>query len=233
MPLPDSAAAAPVYSKSSPSRGFCQSKSKTLGYLRSHDVIEQIRAPLMARIRHPNSIPNSPNDPNRQRERFPWLPCLFCQSFISTGAGFFFGATGAAVSSDGSLFGGTVAVVSSDGSWFDGTGAAIGFDNFVFGATGTDVRSVGRGRGNGVSDGAGNEPSRCRLVSVPVTRVNQVETSCAIADRGDRGSVRAGDGACAFTDAAPSVTRNREYVVAFRTRTCTVSVPSAPNKLPG
>jgi hypothetical protein len=169
----------------------------------------------------------------------------FCQSFINTGAGFFFratgaavssdgsllGGTGAAVSSDGSLLGGTVAVVSSDGSLFDGTGAVVGFDGFVFGATDTDARSVGRGRGNGISDAAGNE--RCGLVSVPVTRVNQVETSCAISDRVDRGSVRAGDGACAFADAAASVTRNKEYVVAFRSRTCTVSVRNAPNSVSG
>jgi hypothetical protein len=107
---------------------------------------------------------------------------FFRQSFMSTGGAgaFFFGATGAAVSSDGSLFngtgevvssdgslfngtgevvssdgflfGGTVAVVSSDGSSFDGTGAAVGFNGSVVGATGTDVSSVGRGRGNGVSN---------------------------------------------------------------------------------
>jgi len=138
---------------------------------------------------------------------------FFRQSFMSTGGAgaFFFGATGAAVSSDGSmlggtgevvssdgsLFGGTVAVVSSDGSSFDGTGAAVGFNGSVVGATGTDVSSVGRGRGNGVSNRAGNEP--CCLPSVPVRRENQVETLCAISDRGDRASVRAGDGACAFT----------------------------------
>src|SRR6516162_3537468 len=178
------------------------------------------------------------------------------QSFISTGAGaFFFGATGAAVnsdcslfgvvgevvSSDGSSFGGTDGVVSSDGSlfgaddvvssagsWFAGTGAAAGFDGSAFGATGMDVSSVGRGRGNGISNGARNEPSRRRLPSVPVTPVNQVETPCAIPDRGDRG-----DCACASTDAAASVTRTRKYLVAFKTRTCMVSVRSGPNKLPG
>jgi len=186
---------------------------------------------------------------------------FFRQSFMSTGGAgaFFFGATGAAVSSDGSmlggtgevvssdgsmlggtgevvssdgsLFGGTVAVVSSDGSSFDGTGAAVGFNGSVVGATGTDVSSVGRGRGNGVSNRAGNEP--CCLPSVPVRRENQVETLCAISDRGDRASVRAGEGACAFTDATPSVTRNRESETVFRIRTCTVSAPSAPNKLAG
>jgi hypothetical protein len=153
--------------------------------------------------------------------------------------------TGAAVSSDGSLIVGTVAVVSSDGSSFggtdaavgfdgssfDGTGAAVGFNESVFGATGTDVSSVGRGRGNGVGNRAGNEP--CCLPSVPVRRENQVETLCAISDKGDRASVRAGEGACAFTDATPSVTRNRESATVFRIRTCTVSAPSAPNKLPG
>jgi hypothetical protein len=180
----------------------------------------------------------------------------FRQSFISTGAGaFFFEATGAAVSSDGcgadevvgsdgSFFGGADEVVSSDGfllvgmdevvssegSLFDGIGAAVGFDGSVFGATGTDVR-VGRGRGKGVSNRTGSEASRCLLPSVPVTRVNQLETSCAISDRGDRASVRAGDGACAFTDAAPSVTRNKECVAAFRIRTFTVSVHSAPNQV--
>jgi hypothetical protein len=186
---------------------------------------------------------------------------FFHQSFMSTGGAgaFFFGATGAAVSadgsllggtgdvvssdgslfngtgevvsSDGSLFGGTGEVVSSDGSSFDGTGAAVGFNGSAVGATGMDVSSVGRGRGNGVSNRAGNEP--CCLPSVPVRRENQVETLCAISDRGDRASVRAGDGACAFTDAAPSVTRYRESVAAFRIRTCTVSARSAPNKLPG
>jgi hypothetical protein len=172
------------------------------------------------------------------RERFPWSQNnrrgFFRQSFISTGAGaFFFGATGAAVNSDGSLFGGTDEVVSFDCSLFGGTGAAAGFDSSVFGATGTDVSSVGRGRGNGISNGAGNEPSRFRLPSVLGTRVNQVETSCAISDRGDRASVRGGDGACASADDAASVTRTREYLAAFRTRTCTVSVRRAPNTLPG
>jgi hypothetical protein len=142
-----------------------------------------------------------------------------------------FDGTGEVVSSDGSLFGGTVAVVSSDGSSFDGTGAAVGFNGSVVGATGTDVSSVGRGRGNGVSNRAGNEP--CCLPSVPVPRENQVETLCAISDKGDRASVRAGEGACAFTDATPSVTRNRESATVFRIRTCTVSAPSAPNKLAG
>jgi hypothetical protein len=145
--------------------------------------------------------------------------------------GSLFNGTGEVVSSDGSLFGGTGEVVSSDGSSFDGTGAAVGFNGSAVGATGMDVSSVGRGRGNGVSNRAGNEP--CCLPSVPVRRENQVETLCAISDRGDRASVRAGDGACAFTDAAPSVTRYRESVAAFRIRTCTVSARSAPNKLPG
>ena len=158
---------------------------------------------------------------------------FFRQSFISTGAGaFFFGTagvavssddpsfaeTGAAVGSDCSLIGGTLPVVSSDGSLFDGTGAAVGFNGSGFGVTGTDVSSVGRGRGNGVSNRAGNEPRCCRLPSVPL--VNQLEISCAISDRGDRASIRVDDGACAFTDAGPSVTRNREYVAAFRNRTC-------------
>ena len=152
-----------------------------------------------------------------------------------------FGVVGEVVSSDGSSFGGTDGVVSSDGSlfgaddvvssagsWFAGTGAAAGFDGSAFGATGMDVSSVGRGRGNGISNGARNEPSRRRLPSVPVTPLNQVETPCAIPDRGDRG-----DCACASTDAAASVTRTRKYLVAFKTRTCMVSVRSGPNKLPG
>jgi hypothetical protein len=150
---------------------------------------------------------------------------------VASSDGSLFGGTGEVVSSDGSLFGGTVAVVSSDGSSFDGTGAAVGFSCSVVGATGTDVSSVGRGRGNGVSNRAGNEP--CCLPSVPVPRENQVETLCAISDKGDRASVRAGEGACAFTDATPSVTRNRESATVFRIRTCTVSAPSAPNKLAG
>jgi hypothetical protein len=177
---------------------------------------------------------------------------------MRTGAGaFFFGATGAAVSSDGSLFGEMVAVVSSgssldgtgevvsfdgslfggtvaaesSGSVFDGTGAVPGFGGSVFGARGRDVRLVGRGRGNGLSNGAGNELSRCRLLLVPVTRLNQLEMSCAISDRGDRASVRAGDGGCAFTDAAPNVARNREKMTAVKSRTCAVSIRRAPNKL--
>ena len=135
-----------------------------------------------------------------------------------------FGGSDGVVSSAGSLFGATDDVVSSAGPWFAGTGAAAGFDGSAFGATGMDVNSVGRGRGNGISNGARNEPSRR---SVPVTPVNQVETSCAIPDRGDRG-----DCACASTGAA-SITRTRKYLVAFKTRTCMVSVRSGPNKLPG
>jgi hypothetical protein len=154
-----------------------------------------------------------------------------------------------AVSSDGSLFGEMVAVVSS-GSSLDGTGEVVSFDGSLFGGTvaaecsgsvfdGTDavvgfagsVRSVGRGRGNGLSNGAGNKLSRCRLLSVPVARLNQLEMSCAISDRGDRASVRAGDGGCAFTDAAPSVARNRENMTADRSRTCAISIGRAPKKL--
>jgi hypothetical protein len=98
------------------------------------------------RLRSEQTVFGENNFPDYNRGAF------FRQSFISTCAGaFFFGATGAAVSSDGSLFGGTDEVVSSDGSSFDGTGAAVGFNGSVFGATGTDVSSVGRGRGNGVS----------------------------------------------------------------------------------
>lgn len=147
---------------------------------------------------------------------------------VESSDGSSFGGTDGVVSSDGSLFGATDDVVSSAGSWFAGTGAAAGFDGSAFGATGMDVSSVGRGRGNGISNGARNEPSRRRLPSVPVTPVNQVETPCAIPDRGDRG-----DCACASTDAAASVTRTRKYLVAFKTRTCMVSVRSGPNKLPG
>ncbi len=134
------------------------------------------------------------------------------------------GGVGERVGSDGSLFDGTDEVVSSDGSLPGGIGAAVGFACSVSGATGTDVSSVGRGRGKGVSDRAGNELSRCAPPSVPVARVNQLETSCAISDRGDRTSVGAGDGACASTDAAPSVTRDRDKVAAFRIRTCTVPI---------
>jgi len=180
------------------------------------------------------------------RERFPWSQnnrrAIFRQSFISTGTGaFFFGATGAAVCSDGSLFGGTGEVVgsndslfvgtdevvSSDGSLFNGTDSATGFD--VFGATGTDVSFVGRGRGNGVTDRAGNEPSRCRLPSVPMTRVNQLETSCAISDRGDRPSVRAWDGACAYTDAGPRVRKNIAIATVFKRVTRTTFFVKLPN----
>jgi hypothetical protein len=82
--------------------------------------------------------------------------CAFRQSFIRMDAGaFFFGEAGVAVSSDGSLFDGTGAAVSSDGSLFDGRGA--------------DVSSGGLGRGNG----SGNERSRCRLPSVPVSDASE------------------------------------------------------------
>jgi hypothetical protein len=143
-------------------------------------------------------------------------------------SGSLFDGIGEVVSFDGSLSGGTVAAESS-GSLFDGTGAVVGFDGSVFGARGTDVRSVGRGRGNGLSNGAGNALSRRRLLSVPVTRLNQLEMSCATSARGDRVSVRAGDGGCAFTDAAPSVARNREKMTAVRSRTCAVSIRRAPS----
>jgi hypothetical protein len=138
--------------------------------------------------------------------------------------------TGEVVSFDGSLFAGTLAAESS-GSLFDRNGAVVGFDGSVFGTRGMDVKSFGRGRGNGLSNGAGNELSRCRLLSVPVTRLSQLEMSCATSDRGDRASVRAGDGGCAFTDAAPNVARNREKMTAVKSRTCAVSIRRAPNKL--
>src|SRR5689334_5204880 len=132
------------------------------------------------------------------------------QSFISTGASAFFftgaavnsdhswpGATAGLVSSGGSLLGRMDEVVSSDGSWSGvtanvvgsdgslGTDAAVGLDGSVFGATGTNVTSVGRGRGNGISHGAGAEPSRYRLPSLPLARVNQLEMPCAMSDRGE------------------------------------------------
>ena len=78
---------------------------------------------------------------------------FFRQSFMSTGGAgaFFFGATGAAVSSDGSMLGGTGEVVSSDGSLFDGTGAAVSSDGSLVGVTDevvvpTALCSMGRGR---------------------------------------------------------------------------------------
>ena len=124
--------------------------------------------------------------------------CAFRQSFIRMDAGaFFFGEAGVAVSSDGSLFDGTGTAVSSDGSLFDGRGA--------------DVSSGGLGRGNG----SGNERSRCRLPSVPVTRVNQWEKSCAISARGDRPPVWTCDGACALTEAAARARKNRAIASAF------------------
>ena len=70
--------------------------------------------------------------------------------------GFSLGGMGEVVSSDGSWFGVTAEVVGSDGSL--GTDAAVGLDGSVFGSIGTNVTSVGRGRGNGISNGA--EPSR-------------------------------------------------------------------------
>jgi hypothetical protein len=178
------------------------------------------------------------------------------QSFISTGASAFFfmgaavnsdhswpGATAGLVSSGGSLLGRMDEVVSSDGSWSGvtanvvgsdgslGTDAAVGLDGSVFGATGTNVTSVGRGRGNGISHGAGAEPSRYRLPSLPLARVNQLEMPCAMSDRGECASGRAGDGFCASTDVVASVTRIREYLMAFRTRTGAISFRRAPTKL--
>jgi hypothetical protein len=155
---------------------------------------------------------------------------LFGEMVAVISSGSSLDGTGEVVSFDGSLFGGTVAAECS-GSVFDGTDAVVGFAGSVFGARGTDVRSVGRGRGNGLSNGAGNKLSRFRLLSVPVARLNQLEMSCAILDRGDRASVRAGDGGCAFTDAAPSVARNRENMTADRSRTCAISIGRAPKKL--
>ncbi len=68
----------------------------------------------------------------------------FRQSFISTGAGaFFFGATGAAVSSEGSLSGGTDEVVSSDVSLSGGIGELVGSDGSLFDGTDEVVRSEG------------------------------------------------------------------------------------------
>ena len=138
--------------------------------------------------------------------------------------GSWFGVTVAVIGSDRSLFVGMDDVVSSEGSLFGGTGAEVGFNGPVFGTTGTDVSCVGRCRGNGVSDRAGNERCCCRAASVLVTRENHVETSRAIWDRGDRASVWGGDGACAFPDAASSIARNTENVTAFRTRACMVSL---------
>jgi hypothetical protein len=125
--------------------------------------------------------------------------------------GSLFDGTGAAVSSDGSLFDGAGAAVSSDGSLFDGTGAAVSSDGSLFDGTGADVSSGGLGRGNG----SGNERSRCRLPSVPVTRVNQLEKSCAISARGDRPPVWTCDGACALTEAAARARKNRAIASAF------------------
>jgi hypothetical protein len=138
--------------------------------------------------------------------------CSFRQSFIRMDAGaFFFGEAGAAGSSDGSLFDGTGPAVSSDGSLFDGTGPAVSFDGSLFDGTGADASSGGLGRGNG----SGNERSRCRLPSVPMTRVTQLEKSCAISDRGDRPPVWTGDGACALTEAAARARKNRAIASAF------------------
>ena len=110
------------------------------------------------------------------------------------------------------MYGGTDEVVSSDGSLFDGTGA--------------DVSSGGRGRGNG----GGNERSRCRLPSVSVPRVNQLEMPCAISDRVDRPPVRTCDGACASTEVAPRARKNRVIATAFRRVTRTTFPVKPPNR---
>jgi len=65
-----------------------------------------------------------------------------------------------------------------------------------------------------------------------VTRLNQVEKSCAISDRGDeRASSRADGGACAWTDPATSAINNTDKVTGFSTAPCTIFPRSTPNDL--
>lgn len=111
------------------------------------------------------------------------------------------------------------------GAFFLGaTGACASSAGSSVGATDAGASSAGRGRGNG-----GDDAARCCLVAVPVTWLNQVEMSCAIADKGDPASGCADGGACAWSDAAASGRRNRENMAVLRTLTGTIFTCSGPN----
>ena len=62
--------------------------------------------------------------------------------------------------------------------------------------------------------------------AVPVRRLNQVETSCAISDKGDRAAGRPDESACAWTDVVASFKKSTQNVAVFDTISCTI--PSTP-----
>src|SRR5205085_9286949 len=108
----------------------------------------------------------------------------------------------------------------ASGSLFDSSGAGADSTDSVLEAIDAGAW-IGRGRGNG------GDAVWLWTAAVPVRRLNLVETSCAISDKGERASGRPDDSACAWIDVVVSVKKSTQNVGVFNPISCTI--PSVPD----